>query len=154
MNIRMAGDRLAEALGKAQSFAETALVADLIRGKQIAHGQLVYGNPGEVFQEARRWALEGTGGREPSPMEIRAAVPRVMSARRTMIEDGLDVLFDDDGPQFADLRGAPAPVSDADWEIKRMQYRQQEELHRQREAELRQSLAEAGILGVDEDLPF
>lgn len=140
---RMAGTvgGLMEAL---HGVAAAAIIAPVVRGRQVNHGQLAYKNVPEVWKEAVEWTIEG--GEALTPANIRRNAERVMNAREAMIEDEVGISYDELGHPIKEFFAKKdIPLSSLNQE--RISIEQ-----RRREAD-RQVVA-AGFDPGDPDFPF
>ena len=99
-----------ERLGNLRELAETALIADILRGhRQIVAGQTIYSNPAEVYQAAVQYARGGD--RRPATLAgIRQAAREVLGQREDMAMEGVGILYDINGRSLSDLQANRKPT--------------------------------------------
>ena len=105
MLSRLAGGKtFHERLANLRELAETALIADILRGqRQIVAGQTVYSNPAEVYRAAVEYARDG-GGRLTGPTKIRQAARDVLGQREDMAMESVGILYDLNGRSLENLQ--------------------------------------------------
>ena len=96
-----------EILQKLHGLGAAAIVGPVALGRQVRHGQLVYRNIPELWQAAVLWTIDAD--LPLTPANIRKSAKKVITAGETMVDDGLDILYDGLGHSIEDRETVLAP---------------------------------------------
>lgn len=102
-------------LNDLRGLAETALVADILRGTpQHVAGQRVYSSPAQVYGDAVQSL--GQEGLPVTPAAVRRTAREQLSRVRSMIEEDIGILYDRNGQPLDDAGNMiPGGTSNMEW---------------------------------------
>jgi hypothetical protein len=102
--MRFAGELLKNLHG----LGAAAIVGPVALGRQERHGQLVYRNIPELWQDAVRRTIDAD--LPLTPANIRKSADRVIAEAETMIDDDLGINYDEFGNPIEDRETVFVPL--------------------------------------------